>query len=130
MAVSLGSRVHHSSNGKRPLCGGSNDARDPRTSSWREVTCPHCLREGFVEIAVGTWRVFAPEQTAESVQLVLQGVAALVSRGRSPVELRPSVRRLLTVELAARLPGDPALQGLAIRRYCASPLEATRLKKG
>jgi len=84
MVVSLGSRVHHSSNGKRPLCGGSNDARDPRTSSWREVTYPHCLREGLVEIAVGTWRVFAPEQTAESVQLV--PVAALVSRGRSPVE--------------------------------------------
>ena len=128
--MALGSRVHYTSNGRRPLCGGSHDARDPRTAAWREVSCRHCLREGFVEIAVGTWKVFAPEETAESVQLVLHGVAALVARGRSPVELRPSVRHLLTVRLDARLPGDSTLQGLAIRRYCASPLDATRLRNG
>jgi hypothetical protein len=37
------------------------------------------------------------------------------------------VRRLLTVQIEARLPDPPTLRGVVFRRYRASPLEATRL---
>jgi uncharacterized cupin superfamily protein len=104
---------------KSTVCGRPDDRRDPVVSSWRDVTCDACLTASFVEVVVGRWRVFAPERTAAEVTLVLEGVAALVERGRSPVELRPTVRLLPTTSLEARLPGDADMRDIRVRRYCA-----------
>lgn len=117
--------VHFRSDG-RVACGRPRDSRDPSTETWREVTCAPCLKAGLVEVTFDKWTVFAPEQTAESVLLVLEAIGALIARGRQPREVRPVLRRLLTVHLQARLPDDPLLQGLALRRYRATPLQASR----
>jgi hypothetical protein len=114
--------VHYLKDGGRSTaCGAPFDRRDPTTASWRQVNCSRCLSAGFVEVRVGEWRVSAPEGKAESVLLVLEGVAALIARGRSARELRPTVRSLLVQHLESRLPDDPATAGLRLRRFRARP---------
>ena len=68
------------------------------------------------------WRIYAPESTAERVQLVLEAVAALVRSGREPRTIRWIMRSLLTQNLEARLPDDERLRGIPIRRYRARPI--------
>jgi len=73
---------------------------------------------------VGSWKVYAPESTAERVLLVLEAVAALVKTGREPKTMRWIVRALLTQNLEARLSDDETLRGIPIRRYRAKPTDA------
>jgi hypothetical protein len=112
--------IHHRAYG-RTACGRPDDRRDPDVSSWTHVTCRACLSAGFVEVVVDRWRVFAPEHNAERVLLLLEAVAALVRAGREPRTMRWIVRALLTQNLEARLPDDPALRGVPIRRFRARP---------
>jgi hypothetical protein len=90
-------------------------------SAWAHVTCRACLASGFVEVVVDGWRIYAPEQNAERVQLVLEAVAALVKSGRQPRTIRWIMRSLLTQNLEARLPDDPSLRGIPIRQFRARP---------
>jgi hypothetical protein len=94
-------------------------------SSWTSVNCRGCLSAGFVEVVVGEWKIFAPEQNAERVLLVLEAVAALVKRGRAPHTIRWILRSLLTQNLEARLPDDERLRGVPIRRFRARAAEGT-----
>jgi hypothetical protein len=112
--------VHHRAFG-RTACGRPDDRRDPEVSTWRDVNCRRCLEAGLVEVVVGTWRVYAPEHSAERVLLLLEAVAALVKAGREPRTMRWIVRALLTQNLEARLPDDEDLRGLPIRRFRARP---------
>jgi hypothetical protein len=121
MAGSTSPLVHHLKTGRAITCGVPVDRRDPTSASWRDVNCSACLEIGFVEVRVGEWRVSAPEAKAESVLLVLEGVAALIARGKPARELRPAVRRLLVQHLEARLPDDPATARLRLRRFRARP---------
>jgi hypothetical protein len=105
----------------RIACGRPDDRRDPEASSWSVVTCRECFQAGFVEVVVERWKIYAPEKTAERVQLVLEAVAALVKAGREPRTMRWIVRALLTQNLEARLPDDEVLRGIPIRRYRARP---------
>jgi hypothetical protein len=73
---------------------------------------------------VGSWRVYAPESTAERVLLLLEAVAALVKSGREPRTMRWIVRALLTQNLEARLPDDESLTGIPIRRFRARATDA------
>jgi hypothetical protein len=114
--------IHYRAYG-RTACGRPDDRRDPEVSSWFAVNCRACLTAGFVEVVVGDWRIYAPEQNAERVLLVLEAVAALVKRGREPHTIRWILRSLLTQNLEARLPDDPALRGIPIRRFRARPGE-------
>jgi len=70
---------------------------------------------------VDRWRIYAPEATAERVQLVLEAVPALVKSGREPRTIRWIMRSLLTQNLEAPLPDDEGLRGIPIRRYRARP---------
>ena len=97
------------------------DRRDPATDAWRDVTCRNCLAAGFVEVRLNRWTVYAPEEAAEGVLLVLEGASALIERGRRPAELRYAMRKLLAHYLHARLPGDAGLRGLKLRRFRARP---------
>jgi hypothetical protein len=112
--------VHYRAFG-RTACGRPVDRRDPEVSSWSDVTCRACFQAGFVEVVVDRWKIYAPEKTAERVQLVLEAVAALVKTGREPRTMRWILRALLTQNLEARLTDDEALRGIPIRRYRARP---------
>lgn len=112
--------VHHGALG-RTACGRPDDRRDPESSTWIHVNCRACLQAGFVEVVVDRWKVYAPEKTAERVQLLLEAVAALVKSGREPRTMRWIVRALLTQNLEARLPDDETLRGIPIRRFRARP---------
>jgi hypothetical protein len=90
-------------------------------STWRDVNCRACLAAGFVEVVVAGWKIYAPEQNAERVQLILESVSALVKTGREPRTIRWILRSLLTQNLEARLPDDEQLRGLTIRRFRARP---------
>jgi hypothetical protein len=110
--------VHHRAYG-RTACGRRDDRRDPEVSTWSNVTCRACFEASFVEVVVERWHIYAPEMTAERVQLVLEAVAALVKAGREPRTMQWILRALLTQNLEARLPDDEALRGIPIRRYRA-----------
>jgi hypothetical protein len=112
--------VHHRAHG-RTACGRRDDPRDPEVSTWRDVNCRACLAAGFVEVVVAGWKIYAPEQNAERVQLILESVSALVKTGREPRTIRWILRSLLTQNLEARLPDDEQLRGLTIRRFRARP---------
>jgi hypothetical protein len=62
--------VHHRAFG-RTACERPDDRRDPKVSTWRDVNCRRCLEAGFVEVVVGTWKVYAPEANGERVLLLL-----------------------------------------------------------
>jgi hypothetical protein len=113
--------VHHRVHTHRITCAVPPDRRDPASNAWRDVTCRNCLAIGFVEVRLNRWTVYAPEEAAESVLLVLEGASALITGGRRPKELRYPMRRLLSQYLQARLPGDAGLHGLQLRRFRAHP---------
>jgi hypothetical protein len=112
--------VHHRAFG-RTACGRPDEQRDPEVSTWRDVSCRACFTAGFVEVVVGGWKIYTPEQNAERVLLILESVAALVKTGREPRTIRWILRSLLTQNLEARLPDDEQLRGIPIRRFRARP---------
>lgn len=114
--------VHHvSAGGHRLDCGGGADRREPAGSAWPDVTCQACLKAGFVHVKTARWAVYAPESTAASVLLVLQGAEAMVAAGRRAVELRPDMRVLLFRDLGARPPDDQVLSRLSLRLFRGRP---------
>ena len=121
--------VHHRAFG-RTACGRPDDRRDPEVSTWRDVNCRRCLEAGFVEVVVGTWKVYAPEANGERVLLLLEAVAALVKAGREPRTMRWIVRSLLVQNLEARLPDDEGLRGIPIRRFRARPGMSSSIPTG
>ena len=115
--------VHHRIHTHRIACGVDADRRDPASDSWTTVTCRSCLGSGFVEVGLNRWIVYAPEEAAESVLLVLEGAAALIAHGRPARDLRHPMRRILAHYLEARFAGDAGLKGLKLRRFRARPWE-------
>ena len=110
--MAAGSVRYGAGRGRRD-CSTPDDRREPIVDSWRLVTCPACLSTSYWEISLGAWRVYAPESTAAATLLVLQGLQALLERGRTPSELRTAARNLLQVHLHVRFPGDPLLGAMA-----------------
>lgn len=102
----------------RPAGGRTTvEIPSPRPGSTSIVA--HACRPGSSRSWWIGGKVYAPEKTAERVQLLLEAVAALVKAGREPRTMRWIVRALLTQNLEARLPDDETLRGIPIRRFRA-----------